>query len=110
MFDYAITGKPLLYFTYDLDRFRDEVRGFYFDLAEVAPTPLFATSDELVAAIADVGSLTASTADRYARFRETFCHLEDGGATRRVLDLLAASGLPTGTAPIPTHPTEGDAR
>jgi CDP-glycerol glycerophosphotransferase (TagB/SpsB family) len=110
MFDYAITGKPLLYFTYDLDRFRDEVRGFYFDLAEVAPTPLFATSEELVAAIADVESLAASTADRYARFRETFCHLEDGGATRRVLDLLAASGLPTGTAPTTTHPTEGDAR
>ena len=102
MFDYAITGKPLLFFTYDLDRYRDEVRGFYFDLAEVAPTPLLATSKEVVDAVADVDSLAAATADRYARFRDTFCHLEDGGATRRVLDLLAAAGIPTGTAP-PTH-------
>ena len=109
MFDYAITGKPLLYFTYDLDRFRDELRGFYFDLAEVAPTPLFATSSEVVDALADVEDLAAASAERYARFRETFCHLEDGGATRRVLDLLAGAGIPVAAAPGPAHPnTEGD--
>ncbi len=104
MFDFAITGKPLLYLTYDLDRFRDELRGFYFDLAEVAPTPLFATSKEVVDAIADVDAVAAAGAERYARFRETFCHLEDGGATRRVLDLLAGAGIPV-AAPI----SEGDA-
>jgi CDP-glycerol glycerophosphotransferase len=95
MFDFAVTGKPILYFTYDLDYFRDELRGFYFDLAEVAPTPLLGTSKELVEAIADVEAITAEHADRYARFRETFTHLEDGAATRRVLDLLFPSGLPT---------------
>ncbi len=109
MFDYAITGKPLLYYTYDLDRFRDELRGFYFDLAEVAPTPLFGTSTEVVDAVADVDALAAASAERYARFRETFCHLEDGGATRRVLDLLTDAGIPLG-ATTPDHPTsEGDA-
>ena len=108
MFDYAITGKPLLYYTYDLDRFRDELRGFYFDLAEVAPTPLFATSTEVVGALADVDSIAVATAERYARFRDTFCHLEDGGATRRVLDLLTDAGIPVGTASTPTRPTEGD--
>lgn len=88
MFDFAITGRPILLFTYDLDYFRDELRGFYFDLAEAAPTPLLSTSKELVEAIADIEAVTAEHADRYARFRETFTHLEDGGATRRVLDLL----------------------
>jgi CDP-glycerol glycerophosphotransferase len=88
MFDFAITGRPILLFTYDLDYFRDELRGFYFDLAEAAPTPLLSTSKELVDAIADIDAVTATTSERYARFRETFTHLEDGGATRRVLDLL----------------------
>jgi CDP-glycerol glycerophosphotransferase (TagB/SpsB family) len=94
MFDFAITGRPLLFFTYDLDYFRDELRGFYFDLAEVAPTPLLRTSTELVDAIADVDALAAATADRYARFQETFTHLEDGAATQRVLALLFPSGAP----------------
>jgi CDP-glycerol glycerophosphotransferase len=94
MFDFAITGKPLLFFTYDLDYFRDELRGFYFDLAEVAPGPLVATSKDLVQAIADVDAVAAEHRDRYARFRETFTHLEDGAATQRVLDLLFPAGLP----------------
>jgi CDP-glycerol glycerophosphotransferase len=104
MFDFAITGKPVLYYTYDLDYFRDELRGFYFDLAEVAPTPLFGTSRELVDALADVDRLAAATADRYARFREVFCHLEDGRATERVLDLLAPAGIPPAPTarPVPT--------
>jgi CDP-glycerol glycerophosphotransferase len=88
MFDFAVTGKPLLYLTYDLEYFQNELRGFYFDLAEVAPTPLLRTSAELVEALADLDAVTAASAERYARFRETFCSLEDGSATERVLDLI----------------------
>ncbi len=88
MFDFAITGKPMLFLTYDLEYFRDELRGFYFDLAEVAPTPLLSTSKELLEAIEDIDAIAAEHAERYTRFRETFCHLEDGRATARVLDLL----------------------
>jgi CDP-glycerol glycerophosphotransferase len=95
MFDFAITGKPILNFTYDLDYFRDELRGFYFDLAEAAPGPLLGTSKELVAAIADIDAVTAEHQERYARFRSTFTHLEDGAVTERVLDLLFPPGLPT---------------
>ncbi|WP_347059714.1 CDP-glycerol glycerophosphotransferase family protein [Blastococcus sp. HT6-30] len=106
MFDFAITGKPQLFYTYDLDRYRDQLRGFYFDLAEVAPGPLIATSDELISAIADIGTVTVEHTERYARFRETFCHLEDGSATQRVLDLI----LPTATASgqNTSTTTEGD--
>jgi CDP-glycerol glycerophosphotransferase (TagB/SpsB family) len=103
MFDFAITGKPQLFFTYDLDRYRDQLRGFYFDLAEVAPGPLLSTSEELISAIADIDTVAAEHAERYARFRQTFCHLEDGAATQRVLDLIlpgaAASGQTTSTTP-----------
>jgi CDP-glycerol glycerophosphotransferase len=105
MFDFAITGKPILYFTYDLAYFRDELRGFYFDLAEAAPTPLLETSEELVGAIADLDAVTAATADRYADFRTTFCSLEDGAATQRVLDLLLGA---TATAAGPAPTLEGD--
>ena len=93
MFDFAITGKPLLFFTYDLEYFQNELRGFYFDLAEVAPGPLLRTSKELVDAIADIDAIAAENRERYARFRETFSHLEDGAATERVLDLLFPSGV-----------------
>ena len=110
MFDFAVTGKPLLHYTYDLERYTEQLRGLYFDLAEVAPAPLLSTSAEVVDALAEVDALAAATADRYARFRETFCPLDDGRATVRVLDLLADAGLPVGAVPDPARSTsEGDA-
>jgi CDP-glycerol glycerophosphotransferase len=104
MFDFAITGRPMVFFTYDLDRYRDQLRGFYFDLEDVAPGPLVRTSQELVDAIADIDRIGEQNAARYARFQEMFSHLEDGAATRRVLDLI----LPDATASGQTSKTEGD--
>ena len=98
MFDFAVTGKPLFFYTYDLDDYRDRVRGFYFDLAEVAPGPMLSTSEELIAALADTAAVTARYADRYERFRRTFCHLDDGRATDRVVDLVFPAGTPAAAA------------
>jgi CDP-glycerol glycerophosphotransferase len=99
MFDFAVTGKPMVFYTYDLEHYRDDLRGFYFDLAEVAPGPLVRTSEELIEAIAERDVAASELADRYARFRDTFCSLEDGHATDRVLDLLFPPG---GSAGRPT--------
>lgn len=94
MFDFAVTGKPMAFFVYDLEDYADRLRGFYFPLEPIAPGPLVRTTDELVAELADLDALAARHAESYAAFRERFCSLEDGGATQRVLDRalsLAAS-------------------
>jgi CDP-glycerol glycerophosphotransferase len=91
MFDYAITGKPLLHFVPDYERFRDEVRGFYFDLADEAPGPLLRTPEELFTAIRAVGAPGPTYAKKYAEFRARYCALEDGCATDDVLALLEAA-------------------
>jgi CDP-glycerol glycerophosphotransferase len=86
MFDFAVTGKPQLFYTYDLASYRDSLRGFYFDFAPVAPGPLLETTDELIAALRDLDGVRERNAARYASFRERFCHLEDGHATARVVE------------------------
>jgi CDP-glycerol glycerophosphotransferase len=96
-FDFAVTGKPILFFTYDLAHYRDDLRGFYVDLEEIAPGPLLETSAELIDALADLDGVRERSAARYADFRATFCHLEDGHATERVLDLLFPSAAAAGT-------------
>ena len=88
MFDFGVTGKPMLFFTYDLDDYQDRLRGLYFDLAPEAPGPLVATNEELFAALRELPAVSARYADRYAAFRERFCHLEDGRATERVIARL----------------------
>jgi CDP-glycerol glycerophosphotransferase len=106
MFDFAVTGRPILLFAYDLDRYRDQVRGFYFDLAAAAPGPVLPTSAELVTAIRHIGDVAQAYEDRYSTFRRTFCHLEDGHATDRVLSRFF---LPDDQHPVPHQaPPEGD--
>ena len=86
MFDFAITGKPLVFYTYDLAHYRDEMRGFYFDFESAAPGPLCGDMDELLSALEDERGVSRQFADRYASFRERFCSLDDGHAAARVVD------------------------
>jgi CDP-glycerol glycerophosphotransferase len=88
MFDFAVTGRPIVLFAPDLERFRDTVRGFYFDLLPQAPGPLVRTGDELVDVLKNLDDVLPDYAERYRRFRETYTGLEDGHATQRVLDRL----------------------
>lgn len=90
MYDFAITGRPQLFYTYDLDDYRDRQRGFYRDFEAEVPGPQLATTDELIAALRDLPDAMAPYEARYAAFRERYCHLEDGHATERVLARLLA--------------------
>ncbi|WP_441245740.1 bifunctional glycosyltransferase/CDP-glycerol:glycerophosphate glycerophosphotransferase [Kitasatospora sp. McL0602] len=93
MFDFANTGRPILFFTYDLEHYRDNLRGFTFDFEAQAPGPLLGTSEELIAALGTVDETSAEHADRYTAFRQAYCDLDDGAASARVVDaLLAAQG------------------
>jgi CDP-glycerol glycerophosphotransferase len=86
MFDFANTGRPMLFFTYDLDTYRDEVRGFYFDFLERAPGPMLETSDQVAEALVDLDAVRGGYAQRYADFVADFCEFDDGHAAARVVD------------------------
>ncbi|MDX6583369.1 MAG: CDP-glycerol glycerophosphotransferase [Solirubrobacterales bacterium] len=86
MFDFAVTGKPLVFFVYDLAAYRDEVRGFYFELDEVAPGPLCATGDEVIDALRDLDAISTAYTERYGAFQARFCPFDDGYASQRVVE------------------------
>lgn len=88
MFDFAVTGKPLIFYTYDLAHYRDSLRGFYFDFESEAPGPLCRDTGEVASALEDVDGLIAENALRYKDFRDTYCHLDDGRAASRVADRI----------------------
>ncbi|MFH8979409.1 bifunctional glycosyltransferase/CDP-glycerol:glycerophosphate glycerophosphotransferase [Streptomyces varsoviensis] len=90
--DFANTGRPLLYLTPDLARFRDTVRGFTTDFVSEAPGPQLTGTDDLVDALRDVERVAISYAPAYRRFRAAYCPFDDGGAAARAVDgLLAAT-------------------
>ncbi|GHA95845.1 MULTISPECIES: bifunctional glycosyltransferase/CDP-glycerol:glycerophosphate glycerophosphotransferase [Streptomyces] len=87
MFDFAQTGRPMVFHTYDLEHYRDTLRGFCFDFESRAPGPLVPTSAGVVEALRDASAAT-SHQEAYARFREAFCDLDDGTAAVRVVDRM----------------------
>ena len=91
MVDFANTGRPMLFYTYDLDAYRDEIRGFYLDFIGTVPGPLLSTTDEVIAALGDLDGVRAAYAERYAAFVAMFCELDDGLASARVVDRLFAT-------------------
>ncbi|WP_137845106.1 CDP-glycerol glycerophosphotransferase family protein [Microbacterium sp. 2FI] len=90
MFDFSVTGKPMYFLVPDLEHYRGELRGFYFDLAAHAPGPVVTTADELVAAILDDDP--ATHAEEYARWREKFNARDDGRAAERVVARILDQG------------------
>jgi CDP-glycerol glycerophosphotransferase len=92
--DFLNTGRPILYYAYDLATYRDDLRGFYFDLVGEGPGPVLETNAELVEALGDLGAIQRRYRDRYERFRQIYCHAEDGHATDRLIDRLRQDGLP----------------
>lgn len=92
MFDFCVTGKPIIFLTPDIAQYRDETRGFYFDLEEKAPGPLHNTTEEVVRSIKSISSVSRRYEAKYAAFVEMFAPYCDGGATSRVFDALWPDG------------------
>jgi CDP-glycerol glycerophosphotransferase len=89
-FDYALTGRPMVFLVPDLDDYTGGVRGFLFPFADTAPGPLVATTAEVVAQVRDVPALAAAWADRVRAFDERFNPWQDGHAASRFVDVLQA--------------------
>ncbi len=91
MFDFSVTGRPMYFLVPDLEHYRGELRGFYFDLAQRAPGPLVRTQDELIAAVNDDEG-PAAYAEHYAAWTAQFNRLDDGAAADRVVSRILDLG------------------
>jgi len=101
MFDYALLSRPMIFFAYDLEYYRDRLRGFYFDLSDVAPGPIVTDNNSLIEALqgilSDEEEYWERYGERYSSFRDTFNHADDGKASQKVIQLLF-------------NPTKGESR
>ncbi|CAN5172998.1 hypothetical protein BH11ACT3_BH11ACT3_01770 [soil metagenome] len=92
MFDFAGTGKPMVFFTPDLGHYSADLRGFYFDLLAEAPGQVVTEREALRAAILSAEAGAVLHADRAAAWRERFTPLDDGAAGARVVRRMLAEG------------------
>ncbi len=83
-FDYANLKRPMLFFTYDLEKYRDVLRGFYIDIEEELPGPLLFTTEEIIDAFNNIDQIEDEYKEKYKAFYEKYCSWEDGQASGKV--------------------------
>jgi CDP-glycerol glycerophosphotransferase len=86
MFDYSLLKRPMLFYCYDLEEYKDNLRGFYFNFLEEAPGPVVKTTEELVQAIADYND--QDYLERYEAFVKKYNHADDGKSAQKVVRLI----------------------
>ena len=84
-FDFAVLNRPIVFFMYDLERYRDQLRGFYINIEEEAPGPIVETEKELFLAINSLKDSNVQSDPKFSRFKGKFSSLEDGHAAERVV-------------------------
>ena len=86
MFDYSILNRPMFFFMYDLESYRDELRGFYFDVIEEIPGPISKTTEALIRDIEEYNYNVYE--EKYRAFRNKYNKNDDGKASQRVIDRI----------------------
>jgi CDP-glycerol glycerophosphotransferase len=93
LFDFSVTGGPMLYLAPDLEHYRD-TRGLYIDYADICGGALLATWDEVIARMdswSDPSRLAVDRAQTRAIFDRFIPHRDGRNSERtvaRVLELL----------------------
>lgn len=86
MFDFSVLKRPMVFHMYDLEEYKDKIRGFYFDLSEL-PGPVTRTEEELAEAImAQMDCFDYKNDTKYQAFHETYNPWEDGHAATRAIE------------------------
>ena len=91
-FDYLCLLRPVIFFTYDLEKYRDKLRGFYFDFENEAPGPLVKNTDELLKIIRQLNLSKFKPSDSYLQLHQKICDLEGNESTKKVVNEVFLKG------------------
>ena len=87
-FDYANLRRPILFYVYDYDLYKDELRGMYLDMETEIPGPLLKSEQELIDAIKNIDDISEEYTEIYNEFYDRFCSVDDGNASERMVKAL----------------------
>ena len=85
-FDYANLKRPIIFYMYDYEEYKNELRDFYIDVNEL-PGRIVRDENELADAIE--GSLNDFNVDnKYLQFNNKFNYLDGSDSSRRALEKI----------------------
>ncbi len=85
-FDYSILKRPMIFYMYDIDHYKNESNGFYFDPEDELPGPIIRDEKDLAKAI--LATKKFKYDEKYKKFNEKFTYKDDGEASKRVIKIV----------------------
>lgn len=85
-FDYAILKRPILFYMYDLEEYKDELRGFYLDINKELPGKIFEDENMLLNELNNIDKYKESTAEMLEVFNKRYNYLQDGFVSKKVIE------------------------
>jgi len=83
-FDFANLQRPILFFMYDKEHYKNDLRGLYLPF-DALPGDIVTTEDQLVERLGDIENYTKKSSKRLAEFSKEYNYLDDGHASERVI-------------------------
>ena len=83
-YDYSVLKRPIYFYMYDIESYREELRGFYIDIYKDLPGKIY---EEEEAMLKDIAAGIYDEA-RLEEFHAYFNEHEDGQASKRVIDIV----------------------
>ena len=84
-FDFANLKKPILFYMYDYNNYKNNLRDFYIDLKEL-PGPILKKENTLIKEIKNIDNYSKKYKKKYEKFNKKYNYLDDGNATKRVVE------------------------
>lgn len=92
MFDYALLNRPMVFYTYDLKEYSENLRGVYFDLPSEAPGPIVYTFEELLDALVHIEEKDKENAYRRKDFMDKYLTYENPDSCGRIYQQVFIEG------------------
>ena len=84
-FDFANLKRPELFYMYDYDDYKNNLRDFYISLKEL-PGPIVQSEEELIGEIKKIDSYNKKYKIKYENFNKKYNYLDDGNSAKRVVE------------------------
>jgi len=86
IFDYALLKRPIVIYAYDYEKYRNDLRGFYFNIFKEFPGPVVKNNPDLVDSIKNYDFSAYS--EKYNEFLNKFTSFDKGNASSKIVNLI----------------------
>lgn len=86
-FDYANLKKPMLFYMYDYDEYKNKLRDFYIDFKEL-PGPIVKNDSDLIKEIRQINDYQKKYGKKCLEFNKKYNYLDGNNCSKKVVEVI----------------------